>query len=435
MLVDRVLSVFGRKSLGGVFNGPLGHLVAEYLREGGSTAVSEDQAMRLAAVNACVRLNSHVLASLSLHLYRWREDGRGKDRVLTGNTLIGILKRPNAWQTGMEFREQVQASALLRGNGYAWINWSKQLGSDAAGRRLLVDRVMELIPLHPDRMTVARDSYRQPPRYWITDDAGQKVEFPAEEIFHLRGLSSDGMTGRGVIEDARASLSVGINAERYANDFWANDATPGVTLLYDQPLSKERAKDERDRWDEAHAKKGRRTAVLSGGVKLERLTLTAEDSQFLETRKFQRGEIAGLFLTPPHMIGDTDRSTSWGTGIEQQFIGWITCRLRPDAVRWEQALNRALVVRDDRFFLEHSFDSLMRGDSAARSTFYHNAITDGWLTRNEVRSMENRNPIDGLDDPLTPLNMGGVTPGGATPGGTPADDRAGASQAAGDNGE
>lgn len=401
MILDRLFPERKSSPYGGV----VGRLLSEWMREGGDgLALTDDQAMRIGAVNACVRLNARVLASLSLHLYRWLPDGRSKERVPLGqNSLVKVLRHPNAWQNGMEFREQLQACVLFYGNGYAWINWTREWLDGA-----LVDRVSELIPIHPSRLEVTQAGWKQAPTYAVLDDQGRKTALPADEVLHVRGTSLSGAVGRGVIGDARGMFEGALEAQRYTGQFWKNDATPGLVVLYDQPLTRERAATERENWDASHAKQARRTAVLSGGVKIDRLSLSNEDSQFLQTREYQAYEIAGLFLTPPHMIGLTTKSTSWGTGIEEQFLGWVTCRLRPDAILWEQAIAQKLIVRDEDYFVEHAFNSLLRGDSQRRSSFYHNAIIDGWMTRNEARALENLNPLKGLDEPLVPLNMAGV---------------------------
>lgn len=360
----------------------------------------ENAAMSVGAVATCVRLISQTVASLPLRAYRRLPDG-GKERVPVTNSLQKVLTRPNAWQTSMQFREQLTGHLLLRGNAYAYINWA----------RVIVDgqpvfQATELLPLNPDTVTVEQDKVSRAVTYTVKR-AGGAIRIPAEEMLHLVGFSHDGLRGRSVLEDAREGINVARLTQHYAASFWSNDATPGVVLKHPGKLSKEAAQRLRDSWDEDHAGADniRRSAVLEEGMSIERLTLTAEDAQFLETRKFQRAEIAGLFMVPPHMIGDVDRSTSWGSGIEQQQIGFLSYTLRPWLVRWEQEIARSLINLDDTYFVEHQVEGLLRGDAAARAAFYDKMVTLGIYTRNEIRELENRNPLPGLDDPLQPLNM------------------------------
>jgi HK97 family phage portal protein len=385
----------------------LADLIEGYLTSGYSSGgpVTEDQAMRLAAVDACVQLIAGTVGSLPLHMYQRRADG-GKERQ-AGNSLEGLLRKPNAWQTAMDFREQLTVHLLLRGNAFAWIEWVQQ----AQGGQV-VHRPQRLIPLHPDRMDVEQADWNEAPRYFLRRKNGSRMELPAEDVFHIRGLSTNGVLGRSVLADARETLGVALSTQRYAGRLFDHDATPGVVLKHPGRLSKDAAERLKASWDEDHAGQARTTAVLEEGMTLERLTITPEDAQFLETRKLQRSEICGRFLVPPHMIGDVDKSTSWGTGIEQQQIGFLVYTLRRWLVRWEQAIWKALIERDDTYFVQHAVEGLLRGDSQARGQFYNTLIPLGVMTRNEARALENLNPLPGLDTPLQPLNMG---PAGGTP--------------------
>lgn len=398
--------LFGGEVKAGPWGGPLGTLIESYLRdEDLPTYVSNDTAMRVAAVSACVRLISQTVGSLPLHVYHRVGDGR--ERALPTHSLERVLQRPNGWQTSMEFREQLMASVLMRGNGYAWINWVKGAVHDADGRLEWRDQVAELIPLDPNAVEVRRKAWKAAPTYLLWLEDGQKLPLPAEEILHIRGLSFNGAAGRGVIQDARESVSVAINTQTYARRFWKNDATPGVVISTDQVLTRPQAEELADQWDSRHggSQEARRTAVLGKGAKVEKLALTAEDSQFLETRKFQRAEIAGLFMVPPHLIGDVDRSTSWGSGIEQQQIAFLVYTIRPWLVRWEQAIRRCLILREDDYYVEHNVAGVQRGDLRSQSASFATGINWGWWSPNDVRRMLNENPRPGGDVYLTPSNM------------------------------
>lgn len=345
--------------------------------------VDADRAMRVAAVLSCVRVLSESLASLPLFVYRRLANG-GKERV-PSHPLYEILHfQPNPWQTSFEFREMLQAHLTLRGNAYAKI---------VPGLRGAVDA---LIPMHPDRMMVEqledktlRYKYRQP---WGVDEV-----FMQDEIFHVRGLSSDGLVGHNQIELARESIGVSIAAEMHGASFFRNGARPGIVLEHPTHFrDKESAKEQQEAWERMHrgAANAHRTAILLNGLKAHEVGMTNEDSQFLETRKYQRSEIASLFRVPPHMIGDLEKATF--SNIEQQSIDFVVHTLRPWLVRWEQALRRDL-IQDDDVFAEFLVDGLLRGDVASRSAALQIQFMNGAINQDEWREIENRNPLpDGL---------------------------------------
>lgn len=351
--------------------------------------VNAESSMRVAAVYGCVRVISETVGSLPLHIYR--RTSSGKERA-DNHPLYRLLHdTPNEWQTAMEFREMMQAHLCLRGNAYAYINWVND------------SQASELIPLSPDRVTVKQlpDMTRE---YHVRSDAGTRV-FKAEDILHIRGLSSDGLVGRSVLEDAREAIGVAIATQEYANRFYANDATPSLVIKLQGKLSPEARKRLADTWQETFggSRNARRTAVLEEGASIEPIAMTFDDAQFLETRKFQRSEIAGIFRVPPHMIGDLERAT-FGN-IEHQSIEFVTHCIRPWLVRWEQALSKALFTAPGLYFPEHNVEGLLRGDVKSRYEAYAVGRANGWLSANDIRSLENLNPIAGGDTYLQPLNM------------------------------
>jgi HK97 family phage portal protein len=201
-------------------------------------------------------------------------------------------------------------------------------------------------------------------------------------------------------------IGVAIATQGHAANFWKRDATPSLVLKHPQVLSDGAKKNIQDSWEATYAgQDSRRVAVLEEGMEMQQLSVSAHDAQFLETRKFQRSEIAGWFHVPPHMLGDTEKSTSWGTGIEQQQIAFLTFTIRPWLVAFEQRFNRDFVTNPDRFFVEFNVDGLLRGDIGSRYTAYQKGVLGGWLSPNDVRSLENMNPIDGGDIYLAPMNM------------------------------
>lgn len=352
-------------------------------------AVNAESSMRVAAVYGCVRVISETVGSLPLHIYR-RTAG-GKIRAVDHPLYRLLHDTPNPWQTAMEFREMMQAHLCLRGNAYAYINWTSPTNAS------------ELIPIHPDRVTV-RQLDDMSLVYEVRNKTGVQL-FPAEDILHIRGLSSDGIVGRSVLEDARESIGVAIATQEYASKFYANDATPSLVVSIPGKLSPEARKRLVEAWQDTFggSRNARRTAVLEEGAKVEPLAMTFDDAQFLETRKFQRSEIAGIFRVPPHLIGDLERAT-FGN-IEHQSIEFVTHCIRPWLVRWEQALSRALFTAPGIYFPEHVVEGLLRGDIKSRYDAYAVGRVNGWLSANDIRSLENLNPIQGGDVYLQPMNM------------------------------
>jgi HK97 family phage portal protein len=347
--------------------------------------------MRVAAVMSCVRLISETVGSLPLHAFT-RLDAGGKQRVGSANSLEMLLQKPNEYQTPLEFRELLTSNMLLRGNGYAYIDWQTTMVSN----KVLL-QAKALHPLPVDQVEVKSDYGNGTARtvqYFLRRSTGEAMPIPSDEILHIKCLTKDGVIGRSVLEDARETFAGALSTQRYANRLFDNDATPGVILEHPLKLSDTAAQRIRETFDANHAgpRNARRTAVLEEGMKANRLAIAPNDAQFLETRQFQRSEIAGLFRVPPHLIGDVDRSTSWGTGIEQQQIAFLVYTIRPWLIRWEQSIKRSLIIREDTLFVEHLVEGLLRGDIASRYEAYVKGINNSMLTPNEVRAMENMNP-------------------------------------------
>ena len=361
-------------------------------RTGSGMRVSPDSALRLAAVYACVRVLSESLASLPLVIYQRRADG-GKDKV-TDHWLYRLLaKRPNRFQNPFEWREMLQGHLALRGNAY------NQIITNAKGE------VVELMPLHPDRIRLEllpSGEYR----YRFTDRFGTESILPRGEVWHLRGLSSDGLMGMSPIELARENLGMALAAQDYGARFFANDAKPtGGWIEFPGSFKDSEAKKVfRESYQQAQSGANRgKVLVLENGMKFHEVGVTNKDAQFLELRKFQITDVARLFRVPPHMIGDLDRATF--SNIEQQSLEFVMHTMTPWAERWEASIESELLLEGDDIEVEFDFANLMRGDAASRASYYQSGIQNGWLTRNEARIAENLNPLEGLDEPLRPLNM------------------------------
>ncbi len=361
-------------------------------RSASGIQVSPDRALRLSAVYACVRILSETMASLPLVIYRQRADG-GKDRV-TDHWLYHLLaRRPNRFQNPFEWREMLQGHLAMRGNAFC------QIISNLKGE------ITELMPLHPDhvRMEVMDNGDF---RYRVRMQSGDETVLPRGRIWHLRGLSSDGLMGMSPIELARESLGMALAAQDYGARFFRNDAKPtGGWIEFPGAFKDAEAKRVfRDSYQAAQAGSNRgKVLVLENGMKFHEVGVTNKDAQFLELRKFQITDIARLFRVPPHMIADLDRATF--SNIEQQSLEFVMHTMTPWVERWEASIESDLMLEDDQLEIEFDFANLMRGDAASRSAYYQSGIQNGWLTRNEARVSENLNPLQGLDQPLRPLNM------------------------------
>jgi HK97 family phage portal protein len=397
--LDRMLSALGLRASAHSAS-PRDPVVADWWGMSAMSAagfsVTAETAMREAAVFSCVRVLSEAVASLPLILYRRLPDG-GKERA-TKHPMFSIVgRRPNGWQTRFEWIESSMAHLCLRGAAY-----SRIVGNPAGG--------VQLMPMHPDRVrAVLSDSGRI--TYEYQPVGGNKVVLLQDEVLRVPFMVLDGVTPISVIGAQRESIGVSMAAQDYGARFFANDARPtGGYVTWDAGnrfKDEEEEKKFRENWQRYMVGPNRhKTAFLKPGMKFNELGMNNEDAQFLETRKFLRSEIAGMFRVPPHMIADLDRSTN--NNIEHQGIEFVTHTIGPWLARWEQALSRDLLSDADQedYFFEFLTAGLLRGDSKARADYLKIAISQGgWMSRNEARAIENMNKQDGLDEFLVPLNM------------------------------
>lgn len=367
----------------------------EWLTAGQETAsgqvVNQETALKIAAFHACVRVIAETIGSLPLKVYESVPEG---SRVAAGHPLQTLLRRrPNSWQTSMEFREMLTAYCLMRGNAYAFILQGQNVLTGAK-------YIRELIPLNPDRMSVKQNPDFSLTYQYIRAD-GQAMEYRQDQIFHLRGMTLDGFTGVSLIAYARETLGKSLGMQEYSAKLFANNAQPGLVLSKDGRLSDDAQKRLKEQFK---GKDVHKTMILEEGLKAERLSFSAEDTQFIETVKLNRSEIAGLCRVPPHKIGDLDRATF--SNMEEQNLSFVTDCVRPWAVRWEQALGRDLFINEDRFYPEMNLEGLLRGNTLARAQSYAIGRNWGWYSANDVRRMENQNTIGSQGDIyLQPVNM------------------------------
>lgn len=348
--------------------------------------VNETTAMQTTAVYACVRILSEAVASLPLHVYEYSEGGK---KMVTDHPLYALLHdEPNPDMTSFVFRETMMSHLLIWGNAYA------QIIRNGKGETIA------LYPLQPDKMDVERDErgrlYYVYSRY--TDENpniknyGQIVLWP-EEVLHIPGLGFDGLIGYSPIAMARNAVGMTMACEEYGASFFANGANPGGVLEHPGVL-KDPSK-VRESWNSVYrgVSNAHKIAVLEEGMKYQQIGIPPEEAQFLETRKFQINEIARLYRIPPHMVGDLEKSSF--SNIEQQSLEFVKYTLDPWVVRWEQALKKALLLPEEkeRLFLKFNVDGLMRGDYQSRMSGYAIGRQNGWLSANDIREMEDLNPI------------------------------------------
>lgn len=342
--------------------------------------VNERSAMQMTAVYSCVRILSEAVASLPLHVYRYT--GAGSEKA-TEHPLYHLLHdEPNPEMTSFVFRETLMAHLLLWGNAYS------QIIRNGKGE------VIALYPLMPDRMNVDRDEkgrlyyeYRT-----STDDAktmkGSTVRLKPSDVLHIPGLGFDGLVGYSPIAMAKNAIGLAIATEEYGSKFFANGATPSGILEY--PGTVKDPDKVRESWNAGFAgsSNAHKVAVLEEGMKYTPISISPEQAQFLETRKFQIDEIARIFRVPPHMIGDLEKSSF--NNIEQQSLEFVKYTLDPWVSRWEQSIVKTLFSTEEKktYFVKFNVDGLLRGDYESRMNGYATARQNGWMSANDIRELE-----------------------------------------------
>lgn len=349
--------------------------------------VNERTAMQTTAVYACVRILAEAVASLPLHVYEYQDDG-GKKLVYDHPLYYLLHDEPNPEMTSFVFRETLMSHLLIWGNAYA------QIIRDGAGR------VLGLYPLLPDKMEVQRDDkgniyyvYSRNSDENPTFKEYGNIKLKAEDVLHIPGLGFDGLIGYSPIAMAKNAVGMTLACEEYGASFFANGANPGGVLEHPGVL-KDPSK-VRESWNSVYrgVNNAHKIAVLEEGMKYQQIGIPPEEAQFLETRKFQINEIARLYRIPPHMVGDLDKSSF--SNIEQQSLEFVKYTLDPWVIRWEQSLQRSLLLPGEKgkYFIKLNVDGLLRGDYQSRMNGYAVGRQNGWFSANDIREMENMNPI------------------------------------------
>lgn len=356
---------------------------------GGTTSgkrVNERSAMQMTAVYSCVRILSEAVASLPLHFYKYDENG-SKKKAIEHPLYFLLHDEPNPEMTSFVFRETLMTHLLLWGNAYA------QIIRNGKGE------IIALYPLMPDRMTVNRDEKGKLYYEYLTstDDVPinkeTTVRLSETDVLHIPGLGFDGLVGYSPIAMAKNAIGLAIAAEEYGSKFYANGAAPSGVLEHPGTL-KDPTK-VRESWTETFggSQNSHKVAVLEEGMKYTPISISPNEAQFLETRKFQINEIARIFRVPPHMVGDLEKSSF--SNIEQQSLEFVKYTLDPWVIRWEQSLQKALLLpgEKNKYFIKLNVDGLLRGDYQSRMNGYATGRQNGWFSANDIREMENMNPI------------------------------------------
>jgi len=373
--------------------------LAEALKTGSLSAsgasVTPNSAMRVATVYACVRIISGAVATLPLDIKR-RKDAKTREDASDHSLWTVIRRKPNRWQTPSQFRRMMQAHLLLRGNAFAMKVVSR-------------GEVVELIPLHPDRVERKQlDDLSL--EYTYTRKDGRKVRLAQADMFDLVGLTLDGVNGVSAITYARETIGLSLAMEDHGSTTFRHGARVSAALSHPNKLGpdgQELLRSSLDAFRSGGEQEGK-TLILEEGMTYTPMAMTAEDAQWIESRKFSRTDVAMFFGVPPHMIGDTEKSTSWGTGIEQQSIGFVAYTLEDHLTMWEEAINRDLVPESEAtMYARFNRGALVKGDLKARWEAHVKALQWGVSSPNEIRALEDQNPREGGDIFYPPPNTAG----------------------------
>ena len=347
--------------------------------------VTERSAMQMTAVYSCVRILAEALAGLPLHVYQQSSDG-AKVKALDHPLYRLLHDEPNPEMTSFVFRETLMTHLLLWGNAFAQVIRN--------GR----DEIIGLYPLMPNRMTVGRDEagrlYYEYQRTWDEPTGRfETVTLQARDVLHIPGLGFDGLVGYSPIAMAKNAIGLAQATEDYGASFFANGAAPGGVLEHPGTI-KDPAR-VRESWQSTFggARNGNKIAVLEEGMKYTLISVSPEQAQFLETRKFQINEIARIFRIPPHMIGDLEKSSF--SNIEQQSLEFVKYTLDPWVIRWEQAITKTLLSEREKpgVYVKFNLEGLLRGDYESRMNGYAVARQNGRMSANDIRELENLDKI------------------------------------------
>lgn len=371
-------------------------------------SVSEKAALGLPAVYRAVALIAGTCGGLPLHAY---SDQGGTHKRLPEQP--AIIASPHPDMTPFEWTELVYVHLLTWGNAYL------RVLRDQSGR------VVELWPIDPWRVRVGRDSVDA--RKWYTVDGAQGTPYSDRQILHIPGMGYDGTVGMSPIQVARQAFGTAIATQRYGGRFFGAGSMLSGVLSTEQKLTPAQADEAKARWKVSHGgpDNAHDIAVLGAGTKFQPISVSPVDAQFIEQQRFGVVEVARMFGVPPHLLMDVTGSTSWGTGISEQSLGFVRYTLRPWLIRVEQRMTKLLT--DPQYatgpatsgrYARFNVEGLLRGDTKERYEAHTLGRNGGWLSVNDIRAVEDMPAIDGGDSYIQPLNMGtlGAEPAPATEG-------------------
>lgn len=354
-------------------------------------SVSPDLAMKLSAVYACVYVLSSSVAQLPLHVKC--KSGDKVETVKDHPAYYLLHDSPNAWQTSYKFREYAQSSVLLYGNAYIHIVRNKN------------GEVVSLESLEPWKVQLLKNGSRYVYAYYGDD---KTMSLSPDDVLHIKSLGPSIKTGKSVIQTHAETIGLGLDARKFASGFFGGNARPAGILSVKTPLNSNAWENFKKMWQTAQEKlrsEENKTILLPAELDYKALTVSPVDTELLSMMKLNRSEIAGIFNVPAHMINDLEKATF--SNISEQTIQFIRFSVMPWVVNWEQELNRKIFTDAERkagYFVKFNLAGIMRGTAGERATFYHAAITDGWMSRNEARQLEDMNPVEGLDEMLVSVN-------------------------------
>lgn len=369
-----------------------GQNLDEYLQGDSGITVDNHSALTLSAVYSCIYVLSSSIGQLPLHVMR--KQGNNIEAAKDHPAYWLLHDEPNTWQTSYKWRETKQSHVLGWGNGYT------QVVRNARGE------LQELVTRRPWETQLVKNGNR-----WLfavnEEDEGSRA-VALEDMIHVRALGSDGRTGKSLIRQHAETIGLGLAAQRYGKEFFTGGGRPTGLVSLKTPLQKDGWERLKETWNNAVSRlkaSENKTLMLPADLDYKSITIPPEDAQFLETRKLNRSEVAGIFNVPAHMINDLDKATF--SNISEQAIQFVRHTMMPWIVNWEQEINRRVFTRAERaagYYAKFNLAGLLRGTAKERAEFYHYAITDGWMDRNEARVLEDMNPRDGLDQMLVSVN-------------------------------
>ena len=354
--------------------------MTENRKTAAGVAVSPESSLYCSAVLACVRVLSESIASMPFNLYR-RLPGGGKE-IAEDHPLQEVLAyQPNEWMTSFEWREWVQSQMLLWGNAYCLIK---------PGRRGAVD---QLIPLHASRMKIVRLENGRLQYQYTEENKPVPTPYRQDEIFHLRWLSSDGVTGYVPTTLSKDAIALARATELHSSAFFGNGAQTGTYIETDQPHKPDALQRFRQQWDDAHRGPGQafKTVIMPHGFHKKNDPVNNQHAELIATRRYQCEEVARHYRVPLSLLGDLS-NVRYNT-VEQSAIDFATFSLIPHCRRWQFACRRDLITDDKNYFVEFDVSALMAGDYQARSQFMREMFNMGVLSVDEIRGQIGYNPL------------------------------------------